>query len=179
MRLFFVDFENVLSGGMMGVCNINTDDKVFLFYTTNSNKLEFKLYEELLKAPGTVQLIEVTTGNNSLDFQLSSYLGSFVPNNKKAQFIIVSKDKGFDAVVDFWSKRDISIKRVNNMDLQDNASLNKELEEKLPEFKKDIPDIIEMLTKYKTKQGLNNALTKKYGTQKTGVIYKSIKSYIK
>ena len=34
---------------------------------------------------------------------------------------------------------------------------------------------MELISKYKTKQGINNALVKKYGSEDAGVIYKSIR----
>ena len=38
-----------------------------------------------------------------------------------------------------------------------------------------IPLVRELMERYKTKQGLNNALIKEYGSEKTGILYKAIK----
>ena len=179
MTLFFIDFENILSTGTRGVKNISPDDRVYLFYTSNSDKMDFRLFSELSAIGTRLELVEVVPGNNSLDFQLSTFLGSLVPAHKKDKFVIVSKDKGFSAVVDFWTKRQIAISQVNNMEMQDNDAIISDLSSRLPDYKKDIPEIVAMLIKYKTKVGLNNALVKKYGTDETKIIYKELKPYLK
>lgn len=48
---------------------------------------------------------------NSLDFQLVTYLGSYTVKNPEDNLIIVSRDKGFDNVVHFWSDRGYNICR--------------------------------------------------------------------
>ena len=42
----------------------------------------------------------------------------------------------------------------------------------------DVSVVCSMVQKYKTKQGLNNALMKKYDNKKTSEIYRIIKPYI-
>lgn len=54
-----------------------------------------------------------------------------------------------------------------------------QLKDLIPQYHYDIPQINEIIGKYKTKQGINNALVKLYGTDKTGVIYKAIKPLLK
>jgi len=35
------------------------------------------------------------------------------------------------------------------------------------------------MSKYKTKQGINNALVKEFGSEKTGIIYKALRPMLK
>ncbi|MGN0596209.1 MAG: PIN domain-containing protein [Ruminiclostridium sp.] len=58
-------------------------------------------------------------------------------------------------------------------------STTEQLKDLIPQYHYDIPQINEIIGKYKTKQGINNALVKLYGTDKTGVIYKAIKPLLK
>lgn len=179
MRLFFIDYENVGSAGMRGISGIHAEDRVYLFYTVNSNKLDFALYQELTEIHDQVEMIQVVTGNNSLDFQLCTFLGSLTPSCHSDSFVIVSKDKGYNSVVSFWQERGIHISQVNNMELEDDSAILSDLKEKLPQYEADIPEIVSMIRKYKTRQGLNNALCKIYGNEKTAVINKAIKIHIK
>ena len=179
MRIFFIDYENVSFAGMRGISGIAPDDKVYLFYTVNSNKMDFDLYQELSGIQAQVEMIRVVTGNNSLDFQLCTFLGSLTPSHPKDAFIIVSKDKGYSSVVSFWQERGFNIKQVNNMELEDDSAMLQDLKEKLPQYEQDLPEIVAMIKKYKTKQGLNNALCKLYGNDKTAAINKAIKVHIK
>lgn len=48
---------------------------------------------------------------NTLDFQLSTILGCLVAHSPKEEFVIVSKDKGFDLVGTFWKGRGVNVKR--------------------------------------------------------------------
>ena len=178
MRLFFIDYENTASEGTRGISSINSDDVIYLFYTRNSSTLDFALFREFQRLRGKYELIEVLPGSNSLDFQLSSYLGSLIPSHTCDSFYIVSKDKGFDSVVSFWQKRSVDISRVNNMQQLSNAIVQ-ELSSKLPEYRDTAFDIVELLNSCKTKQGLNSALVKKYGSSAAGIIYKQLKPYIK
>lgn len=54
------------------------------------------------------------------------------------------------------------------------SDLEKTLESILPD-KADAPDVAKIINQYKTKQGVNNGLTKKFPQQKVGPIYKAIK----
>lgn len=58
-------------------------------------------------------------------------------------------------------------------------SMIEQLKDLLPLYPYDIKQINEIIGKYKTKQGINNALMNEYGSDKTGVIYKAIKPLIK
>lgn len=51
-------------------------------------------------------------GNNALDMVLSSYVGLAMGQNSRAEFIIVSNDKGYDSVVEHFSSLGVQIKRI-------------------------------------------------------------------
>ena len=53
---------------------------------------------------------------NALDFQLSSYLGYIIRENedKPYNYYIVSKDKGFECIINFWKKK-ASVRLVFNV----------------------------------------------------------------
>lgn len=126
-KFYLVDTENVGSVWVDLIPTLGKQDCLLLFYTVNSSGIS---YEDLLKLAGQeekYQMIQCFTGRNGLDFQLVSYLGYLIKSNTKAEFIIISNDIGYDAVVRFWSAKDISVSRVKasvlHRSLQQDADL--------------------------------------------------------
>ena len=179
MSVFLIDYENVNSPGMAGIDALTEADTIILFYTKNSDNLSFSLHESLITTQARVELFRVNAGTpNCLDFQLVSYLGYLIAGDEKAEYIIVSKDKGFGGVAAFWSARGVHIEQVKNLLRESEESMASRLTSVLPSFKDDVPTVLQLIEKYKTKQGLNNALVKLYGSEKAGSIYKAIKPFI-
>ncbi len=295
MTIYLVDYENVNADSFMGLEQLEDDDIVVVFYSERCNKLPFSLHNRIIASKKQIEYMEAQNGSkNSLDFQLATYLGYLVAKNKECGYVIVSCDSGFNALINFWKKENVSIARARNLaakplkdepmkvepiktreevapaaeipmpeaepqipEVQIEASASEEnttvvnvteaiapendtqetsapdspsspeqvptdaastpkekpevsevpkLEPKKPQNKKsskkgkspvrkendkdnmterldqllsnfqsDIPAVKECIEKYKTKQGINNALTKKFGSEKTGAIYKAIK----
>jgi hypothetical protein len=51
-------------------------------------------------------------GRNALDFQMSSYLGYLINTHgmtENVEFFLISKDNGFDFVIDFWESGNIAV----------------------------------------------------------------------
>lgn len=124
-KFYLVDTENVGSVWVDLIPTLGKQDCLLLFYTVNSSGIS---YEDLLKLAGQeekYQMIQCFTGRNGLDFQLVSYLGYLIKSNAKAEFVIISNDNGYDAVVRFWNAKDISVSRVKasvlHRSLQQNA----------------------------------------------------------
>ena len=107
MGIYFVDFENVNSNGLVGISKIdlNENDKLVLFYSENAKSLTIDVHKELEKIKAEKEYIKVRVGTaNALDFQLASYLGASVEKDNTKRFFIISKDLGFDAVCDFGNQ---------------------------------------------------------------------------
>ena len=71
--------------------------------------------------------------------------------------------------------------RLPKLDVENTCQEHEELLSKLKELMLDEADvkvILGMIQKYKTKQGLNNALMKQFDNKKTSEIYRVIKPYI-
>jgi hypothetical protein len=45
------------------------------------------------------------TADNYLDFQLATYLGHLISSTEETEFFIVSRDRDYEAVQDFWTPR--------------------------------------------------------------------------
>lgn len=105
-RFFLVDYENVSDGGLHGFFDLTGDDTVALFYTQNANKISIDFFEIAMRSDTAAHIafIKVNPGNQALDLQLASYLGALMASAEDdCAFYIVSKDKGFQCLIPFWS----------------------------------------------------------------------------
>ena len=111
-NIFFVDSENVGDSWIELFDYLNDEDMILVFYTDKSPNMSYKNLITLKQSPFFPEFIMCENGTeNSLDFQLVSCLGSYTVKNPEDNLIIVSKDKGFDSVVHFWSERGYNICR--------------------------------------------------------------------
>ena len=177
---YLIDYENVASNGFIGIEALTNDDKVIIFYSESNCKLPFSLHKQINESAAQFEYMDIkTTGKNSLDFQLSTYLGYIIAKESNKEFTVISNDEGFNAIIKFWKSRNIRINRCKNLSRQTNESIKEQLKTLLKQYPEDINKVFDILNKYKTKQGINNALLKELGNEKTGVIYKVIKPLLK
>ena len=182
MTAYLVDFENVKSDGLNGIGNLKENDRVFIFYSVNADKITFSLHKKINESQAKINYFKVEVGSkNALDFQLVSYLGYLICEDKKDEYVIVSNDHGFASVIKWWQKRNVRTSLVADLTKQDVLQREKDMftqVSKAVEDEKDAKLCTEYILKYKTKQGLNNALAKVYGTTKGGKLYNAIKPLI-
>lgn len=109
MAVYLIDFENVTSAGISGIQRLSKEDKVYIFYTVNAANMSFAAHMNLLSSPAEVIYYNVTSGGkNALDFQLASFLGYLISNGEDKDFYIISNDKGYDHVKNFWERSGIA-----------------------------------------------------------------------
>ena len=103
---YLVDFENVADAGLEGFFQLSAEDTVYLFYSSKSNRINIDFIQRLLDGQGQANLrfLSVASGNQALDLQLASFLGSLISRGcEDCQYTIVSRDKGFGVLRSFWS----------------------------------------------------------------------------
>ena len=196
--IYLLDYENVKN--LTWLNDLTSADNVIIFYTKNANTLTFDEHVTLQKTEAKVDYKKVTTGNNALDFQLSSYLGFLIGQNF-TDFCIVSKDCGYDSIIDFWkNEKNISIEKRNfeekttpkpvqpkaaNQSKKTTAQSDKELRQALRNGtlslkQNQIAETLSIVNQYKTKQAINSNLQKYFkDNEKVGAIYKILKPFLK
>lgn len=108
MKIFLIDTENVGWQGLRGSELLSSSDEVYLFITDtfNSSKaFSLEIIKIFLSSCAKFSFINIGKTNalkNYLDFQLCTFLGSLMERNQDAQAAIISKDKGYQSVVDYW-----------------------------------------------------------------------------
>lgn len=185
MNYFLVDYENVKTQGLNGVNKLSEEDTVCIFYSENADSLTFGLHRRLNESKANILFQRVEVGQkNALDFQLSSYLGYLIHENidNPYNYFIVTKDKGYESLITYWKKKKINVSIVVDVSGQNAQVIQNELESQVAELikdKSDAPAIAKIIQSYKTKQGVNNGLTRQFRDgKKTSEIYNAIKPLI-
>ena len=118
MAIYLIDYENVHDAGLDGIGRLKKEDKVIVFYGINIKAIPFDRHVEMMNSKADIEFIKTAkVAKNYLDFQLTTYLGYLVGKGEKGPLYVVSKDTGFDSVIDFWKGRNVEIKRVLNLQL--------------------------------------------------------------
>ncbi|MDE7325892.1 MAG: hypothetical protein K2N63_06420 [Lachnospiraceae bacterium] len=112
-KIYLVDTENVGSTWKDLLPIKMGADQILLFFTENSPYVSYLDLQLILQFPDRFEMIKCNPGKNGLDFQLVSYLGYLLKTASKSNYVIVSNDNGFDAVVKFWQERGMSVSRMN------------------------------------------------------------------
>lgn len=106
----FVDFENVheVDASVIGTKSVSFT----LLLGAKQTKLDAGLVEKLMEHSASVQLIRLaSSGKNALDFTLAYYVGRAATTDPTAYIHIVSKDKGFDPLIQHLRSRHIQAHR--------------------------------------------------------------------
>ena len=207
MNYFLVDYENVNVAGLNGVSNLTELDTVIIFYSVNADTLTFEMHKKINDSKAAFQFQKIfLKDKNALDFQLCSYLGFLIRDtltdeNAENNYFIVSNDKGYSILPDYWKKFKVNLKIVSNLSksepqiiqpkitqpkitqpkISQPADNPTELETALNKILKDKNEIAEVsnfVTNAKARTEINNFLCKIFGNQKGGEIYRSIKSFL-
>lgn len=188
MSYYLVDFENVKKDGLDGIHKLGEEDKVCILYSKNADSITFEQHRKIMESKAEITLCKVDVGSkNALDFQLATQLGFLIANKTADSYYIVSKDKGFEILSGYWKSRGVSVTLIADImgrsHDQETQELKKKLQESLTEILREnddvtVEDVLKTIQQYKTKQGIMNALMKKYPSadnKKSSKIYKTIK----
>jgi hypothetical protein len=109
----FVDFENVqdVDPAVIG----NKTVRFTLLVGPRQTRLAVSLVEKLLEHADSVQLVRLaSSGRNALDFVLAYYVGRAVAANPTGAFHIVSKDRGYNPLIEHLQNKHIRARRHNS-----------------------------------------------------------------
>ena len=114
MSVYLIDYENVNFSGLEGVGALNEGDEVVLFYSDSSSTIPMNLHIDVQKSGATMRYIEIRkTAKNYLDFQLAALSGYLVGTTDQTEFIVISRDSGFDSVLDLFNTQDFVGRKVH------------------------------------------------------------------
>ncbi|MFI3202295.1 MAG: PIN domain-containing protein [Eubacteriales bacterium] len=173
---FLIDFENVGNNGFDGIEQLTPTDTLIIFYSNKAKSLSMDTHCKLEDSLVQKEYICVEVGGkNALDFQLSTYLGYLLATQTEETYYIVSKDEGFSFITNFWEKHEQKIIRCTNLYAKSCQTTSDQISELLADYKDYLKEISNILATHKTKQAVNNALVKTYGSETAGILYNKIR----
>ena len=102
MATYLIDYENTGVKGLVGIEQLKEDDLIIIFYGPKTGAVPFDEHVKICQAASQVKYIKTTkTAKNYLDFQLTTYLGYLVGQTDVKEYYVISKDSGYDSVIDF------------------------------------------------------------------------------
>lgn len=121
MAAILVDYENVCAtDGLKGIDYLCEKDTLIIFYSQCCEKIRAEYIESIERCGCEFKIRKlVKTGKNALDFYIASECGRISQTGEK-QIAIISKDKGFSAVPDYFRVNaetdNISVVIANNIE---------------------------------------------------------------
>jgi hypothetical protein len=90
--------------------------KVIVFVGASQTKVTFEVASALQRMGEKAEYIRIASnGSNALDFHIAFYIGQLATQDPEAYFHIVSKDTGFDPLVQHLKSRKILVCRAKNV----------------------------------------------------------------
>ncbi len=203
MNYYLVDYENIRADGLKELVGVKEGDAVILFYSEQCKNISLDIVESMVKLNIQFSCFKVITGTkNALDFQLSSHLGYLIGKfGESVRYYIVSNDKGFDCLCEYWGKLNKSVERIVFQKQEPQIEVEPQkvtriLEKKskvkesdiasIEEIKKLLTDedepyeVLKIFNQYKTKQAICNGMSKYFkDSKRASAIYKKLKSLLK
>lgn len=110
-NIILIDYENLQIRNLDLLYNL--DSEICVFTGPMQKNYSAELVQSAQKFGERLKWIPTSrAGSNALDFHIAYYLGQMSLCMPKPFFHIISKDKGFDALIDFMKSKGLFIDRV-------------------------------------------------------------------
>jgi hypothetical protein len=119
-----VDCENVPSPAL----SLLTDEqfRVWIFLGQNNTKLEKEVVLAMQQLQDRLKLVDMAgSGKNALDFHIAYYLGSLAREDPNGFFHIISRDKGFDPLIEHLRAKHVFVARSESIEAMPCLKLKK------------------------------------------------------
>jgi hypothetical protein len=110
-NIVLIDFENVQPDSLQLLALEHV--RVLLFIGANQAKLPFETVAAMQKLGARAEYVKIAgNGSNALDFHIAYYIGVLAASEPSAYFHIVSKDSGFDPLIQHLKGKKVFASRV-------------------------------------------------------------------
>ena len=120
MPTILVDYENVNGAdGLKGVDVLNQDDTLIIFYSAQCERIRYEYIREIEDSGCEFSAVKLERrGKNALDFYIASECGAISERGEK-QIAIISKDKGYQSVIDYLTAKceDLKIVKAGSIEV--------------------------------------------------------------
>lgn len=181
---YLVDGENVNSITTINIAKdkVKPEDIMIIFYTCNSSRSYEKIDYLREKIKCNVMTMKVQNGSkNSLDFQLVSYLGLLIGDNKakgiECSYNIVSNDKGYLSTINLLTNcANVNINLMSVKNIHKNKLCNTIHKKNIS--LKNAKMIEECIKNNTTKEGIKKDLDSIFNTEASKQFYNKCTSII-
>jgi len=120
MATIFVDYENVgNANGLHGTDVLKSTDTLIIFFSGCCGKIRRDYLQEIQKSGCRFRVVKLKgTGKNALDFYIAAECG-IISERGETQLAIISNDKGFQAVIDYFdmNRENVQVVRAPNIEV--------------------------------------------------------------
>ncbi len=116
MRTHYVliDYENAQPGGLSVLDQEHF--KIMVFVGASQTKVAFESAAALQRMGSRAEYVKISsTGSNALDFHIAYYIGRLATQDPTAYFHIISKDTGFDPLIQHLKTQKIFAARFKDV----------------------------------------------------------------
>lgn len=98
-RVFFVDYENVDTGGLDGLGKLNGNDAVYIYYSESHSRMTFGLHRRIMESVADFHYKKIRDNSkNALDNVLMEDADGVITDTR-ADYYIISNDKDYESFV--------------------------------------------------------------------------------
>ena len=109
-----IDFENVQPESLEQLAHDHF--KLLVFVGASQTKLPFEMAASLQRLGPRAEYIKISgNGSNALDFHIAYYIGQLAAAEPSAYFHIISKDAGFDPLIQHLKSKKVFAGRVKSI----------------------------------------------------------------
>lgn len=153
-RYFYVDTENLGTADWLPYFDhVRKQDTVIFMVSEKSGKVTVSdAVNKIAKLCNMcdVECITVQNGTaNAMDFCLVAVLGTYVQRAAKSEHIVISKDRGYDAVVSMFNEKGIKVTRRGSCKNLINICDSTKLADMPEDFQRDWEKTLKRLEKKK------------------------------
>lgn len=110
---FLVDFENVKNCGMKGCEHLLPEDTIEIFFSEAFPNISLGIFENMKKSRCEIRICKLQNQRkNALDFYIASRIGELIGNGYPGQIAIISHDKDYKSVQEYWRECSDVKKRI-------------------------------------------------------------------
>ena len=109
-----IDYENVQPSSLAGLDAEHF--RVIVFVGASQSKLTFDTAAAVQKLGGRAEYIKISgNGSNALDFHIAFHMGRIAAEDPTAFLHVISKDSGFDPLIQHLKERKVSASRSKDV----------------------------------------------------------------
>jgi hypothetical protein len=113
-KVLLIDYENVQKINLTEIEGM--DLRVSVFTGNSQNKIPIDLVSSAQALGERLSWVRIDgNGPNALDFHIAYYLGVYAAKNPMDEYLILSRDKGFDPLIKHLAREKVICKRIGSI----------------------------------------------------------------